>query len=73
MIQTNPIPYVSTKNYILSENSYVSYFKDDEFIKTIRYSSETDEPFELKKVEEANNIRLSYYKKWEDTISLIKE
>lgn len=73
MLRTESIAYISSKEYVLSQNSYVSYFKDDDFIKTIRYSSEDNEPFNLESVNEANNIILSFYKRWENDITLTKE
>jgi|SRR5699024_5563538 len=63
---TDKIEYNPRKNYSLSHGSYVSYFKNDEHIKTIRY----EENVEIDQVKNANHIRISFPKFRGDYISL---
>lgn len=58
MILTKPIPYDSSKTYIMNKTSYVTYLKDDEVIKTLLYSEGAPE-ITLETVKEADNIRIS--------------
>lgn len=55
---SEPIDYNFEDTYKIHLSGYVSYFEDEEFIKTVRYSKEV--PDEIESVSNANNIKVSY-------------
>lgn len=72
MVLTKPISYDSSKTYIMNKTSYVTYFKDDEVIKSLLYSEGAPE-ITLESVEGANNIRISVQKNKLNDFTLIEE
>lgn len=74
MLLTETIKYDSSNQYQLIGNAYVAFYNDNNFIETVRYQgSSEDFPYEVETVENANNIRISYFEKWEDDILLTKK
>jgi len=63
---TQSIPYDPDTVYELKEGAYISYYNEDEFIKTVLQN----ETGEIEQVEGADNIRMSFHKSFEDRISL---
>lgn len=73
MYRTYSIPYSGHYKYSLSAGAYVSYFKDNTFLKTIRLKGPSSMlPYELENVSGANNIYISFDEKWLDKIHLDK-
>lgn len=57
-VVSESIEYDPNNTYNIQLSSYVSYFKDDVFIKTNRHSA--DEDREIESVDVANQIKISY-------------
>ena len=68
MMTSESIKYDPSKTYEINRSSYVSYYKGDEFIETIKYSDEP--PMTLETVEEADSIVVSFNVYNKDTIKL---
>lgn len=68
MVHTESISYIPNNEYLLSDSAYVSYFNNDDFIKTVLHDGEN--PIKISNVEEANNIKLSFSNKKAERIVL---
>lgn len=68
MMNTESIPYDSSKEYELNSGAYVTYYNGDEFIKT--KLTQKNVPVLIEKVDEADNIRLSFHKDFKDITEL---
>jgi len=74
MYMTEKIAYNTNEDYNLSRNAYVSFYEDEQFLKTVRYQGGfSDFPFILENVENSNNIIISFNNAWLDEIELIKK
>lgn len=74
MYMTENIAFNTNENYSLSRNAYVSFYEDDQFLKTVRYQGGfSDFPFKLENIENSNNIVISFNKTWLDEIELTKK
>lgn len=74
MYRTEKIEFNSEEDYILSRNAYVSSYKDDEFIETVRFQGGfADFPFDLEIGEDANQIVVSFSQKWLEEIEITKK
>lgn len=69
MLRTKNINYSETNEYTLSNPAYISYYSGDEFLETIRYSSE-DAPTTIKSLSEADKIVVSFFSKESEDITL---
>ena len=65
---TEPIEYDSSQDYELTRGAYIVYYNGDEYIKTVQESEGT-----IEKVENADNIRVSYHKSFSEVISLTEK
>lgn len=68
-VYTESIDYNPSNNYILNRNAYISYFNDDDFLKTVQHAGGN----EIDTVEDANNIVISFNRDRIDIIELIRE
>lgn len=68
MVHTESISYIPNNEYLLNDSAYVSYFNNDDFIKTVLHDGEN--PIKISNVEEANNIKLSFSNKKAERIVL---
>jgi len=62
------IEYDSSETYVLNIDAYISYFNDDEFIETKLTSKGP-----IESIDNADNIRVSYHKSFEERLTLTKE
>lgn len=68
-LTTAPIDYDPNKQYELNQGGYISYYKGDEFIKTVQEEYANT----LEQVPEADHIRISYHKSFDEQIKLIEK
>lgn|SRR5699024_9375173 len=68
MVYTTKIDYDPNESYHLSHGSYISYYKGEEFIKTVLHEGEN--PIEIKKVEQADTIVVSFRTAFLESIKL---
>lgn len=73
MVNTSPIDYNSNNQYLINKTSYISYFKGEEFIKTILYDYENEFPLAIENMGEADNIIVSFNVENNDSIQLTVE
>lgn len=65
MMRTKKLSYSSLNNYVITGSASVAYYKGDNFVKYERITGKVSElPFYIGKVSEADNIILSFNKKW---------
>src|SRR5699024_10929894 len=65
-LTTDTIEYDPSKQYELSQGAYVAYYSGEEFIET----SQMEHGGEIQTVENADNIRISYHKSFNNNINL---
>ncbi|WP_017548115.1 hypothetical protein [Salinicoccus carnicancri] len=68
-LTTNTIEYDPSKQYELSQGAYVAYYSGEEFIET----SQMEHGGEIQTVENADNIRISYHKSFNNKINLSEQ
>jgi len=68
-LTTDIIEYDSSKQYELSEGAYVAYYNGEEFLET----SQMEHGGEIQQVENADNIRVSYHKSFNNKINLSEQ
>lgn len=67
MMKSQFVPYNSNETYKVNNDTYVSYYKGENFIKTDLQDAET----ELESVEESDGVILSFNKKNKNGIKLV--
>ena len=65
------LDYDSDSSYKVNTVAYVSYYNEDQFIKTIKYDGKMPET--IKNVKNANKIIISVFKKDESKFKLMKQ
>lgn len=73
MVSVGPVGYMSDEKHFINKTAYISYFKEDKFLKTVLYDYKNDFPIEIESVPEANEVYISFNKKNSDTIQLTKK
>src|SRR5699024_5215964 len=68
-LTTDTIEYDPSKQYELSQGAYVAYYSGEEFIET----SQMEHGGEIQTVENADNIRISYHKSFNNNINLSEQ
>lgn len=68
MIHTDAVSYNPNNDYLINTSVYVSYYNDGDFIETILHNEEP--PISIERVEDANNIKLSFSSKKIQSIEL---
>src|SRR5690625_3587021 len=68
-LTTDTIEYDPSKQYELSQGAYVAYYNGEEFIET----SQMEHGGEIQTLENADNIRISYHKSFNNKINLSEQ
>lgn len=73
MITSGIISYNPDSEFELSRTGYVSYYNDDSFIKTVLYDYNESYPLSIETVQDSNNIRVSFNKRYTEDVVLIEK